>query len=207
MQGLQPFTFMNLFLRFCFFIFLFFSVSCSREEKKTVSVNDGLKSITLKSLEGKNFSIAELVTGHRASVFYFLMPGCPMCESYSLSINELDKKFSGKGISFSGIFASAYYSDDEINSYRNNFKIGIPVYRDIDSKLAHTLEATVTPEVFILDSTAAVLYKGSIDNLAYATGKTRLEATEFFLNDALENIISGKPVAVKETVTYGCIIE
>jgi hypothetical protein len=130
-----------------------------------------------------------------------------MCETYSLSINELDKQFSGRGISFCAVFASEYYSDEEINAYRNDFKIGIPFYRDADSKLAHTLEATVTPEVFVLDSTATILYKGSIDNLAYATGKTKLEATEFFLNDALENIVSGKPVAVKETTAYGCIIE
>lgn len=130
-----------------------------------------------------------------------------MCESYSLSINELDKKFSAKGIFFYGIVASEYYSDEEINSYRNDFKISIPFYRDADSKLAHSLGATVTPEVFVLDSTAAILYKGSIDNWAYATGKIRMEATEFFLNDALENIVSGKPVVMKETAAYGCIIE
>ena len=194
--------------RYIVLIILFLRIiGCSREEKKTIAVNGELESITLKSLDGKTFSVHELVAGHHSSVFYFLMPGCPMCESYSLSINKLDKKFSGQGISFFGIFASEYYSDEEINAYRNNFKIGIPFYRDVDSRLAHTLGASVTPEVFVLDSTATVLYKGSIDNLAYATGKTRMEATEFFLNDALENIVSGKPLAVKETVAYGCIIE
>jgi hypothetical protein len=71
----------------------------------------------------------------------------------------------------------------------------------------NVLGATVAPEVFVLDSAGTVLYSGSIDNLAYATGKKRMEATEFFLKDAMENILSGKPVAVKSTIAYGCLIE
>ena len=59
----------------------------------------------------------------------------------------------------------------------------------------------------LTDSTATVLYSGSIDNWAFAAGKMRIEATEFFLTDALENIVSGKPVALKKTEAYGCIIE
>jgi peroxiredoxin len=198
---------MNIFSRCFCFIFLFAGIiGCTPEEKKTFPV-DELQSISVTSLDGNIVSVRDLIAGNHVSVFYFLMPGCPMCESYSLPLNELDAKFSGKGISFFGIFSSPHYSSEEINSFRNDFKIEIPFYRDVDSKLAYALGATVTPEVFVLDSTAAILYKGSIDDLAYATGKTRMEATEFFLNDALQNIVSGKPVAVKETVAYGCIIE
>jgi hypothetical protein len=198
-----------MFLRYSLFIFLFsFILSCSSEEKKTFSpANGALNSIVVKSLDGKVFPVSDLIKGHRVSVFYFLMPGCPMCEAYTLPINELDKKFSGKGISFCGIFSSGYYSDKEIISFRNNLKIQIPFYRDVDYNLARSLDATVTPEVFVLDSTATILYSGSIDNWAYGTGKVRMEATEFFLNDALENIARGKPVALKSTKAYGCIIE
>lgn len=130
-----------------------------------------------------------------------------MCESYSVSLNELDKKFSDRGISFFGIFSSDYYSDEEIISFRNDFNITIPFYRDIDFKLTRLFGATVTPEVYVIDSTAIILYRGSIDNWAYGTGKKRMEATEFFLDDALENIVSGKPIAVKSTAAYGCLIE
>ncbi len=195
--------------RYFFFIFLFaIIVSCSSENKKTfLADHTALNSVLVKSLDGRISSAGDLIKGHRVSVFYFLMPGCPMCEAYTLPINEMDKKFSEKGISFCGIFSSGYYSDEEILSFRNDFKINIPFYRDIDSKLTHLVGATVTPEVFVLDSTATILYSGSIDNWAYSTGKIKMEATEFFLNDALENILNGKPVALKETKAYGCIIE
>lgn len=199
---------MNLFFRFILCISLFsLIVACSREEKKNLPVNGGLESIEIKSLDGKISSLNDLVQGHKASVFYFLMPGCPMCEGYRRTIDELNEKFSTKGFFFCAIFSSGYYSDSEITAYGLGFKKAIPFYRDIDFKLTHALGATVTPEVFVLDSAATVLYKGSIDNWAYGAGKIRMEATEFFLNDALENISNNKPAAVRFTDAYGCIIE
>ena len=198
---------MNLFSRGYIFVFLFCIISCSTEEKNNLSDRADFNSAALKSLDGRIFSVNDMIHRNGISVIYFLMPGCPMCETYTLSINELDEEFSDKGISFCGVFSSDYYTDDEITSFRNDFKINIPFYRDVDFKLTQSLGATVTPEVYVLDSTATLLYSGSIDNWAYATGKLRMEATKFFLKDALENIVSGKPVEVASTEAFGCIIE
>jgi len=75
----------------CLTAFLF---SCSSEEKKVALADSSqISSLTIESLEGKKISVVELLKHNRASVFYFLMPGCPMCESYTLTINELEKKF------------------------------------------------------------------------------------------------------------------
>ena len=196
---------------FRLFIALIFSLllfSCAPEEKKIVQVDGSqLSSLTLKSLDGKIFSVSGLLKNHPASVFYFLMPGCPMCESYTRTINELAQKFSANEISFSVVFSSPDYTDEEINSFREDFHLSLPFYRDSAFVFTRALGAAVTPEVFVLDSVSTVLYNGSIDNWAYAAGKKRMEATEFFLNAALENIVSGKPVAVKSTPAYGCLIE
>jgi len=189
----------------CLTVFLF---SCSSEEKKVSAPgNSPIGSVTLKSLEGKTFSVGELLKNHRANIFYFLISDCPMCESYSLTINKLAEKYSAQGIASAGIFPVQGYSDDEIISYGKNFHVTIPFYRDIDFSLSKALGVTVAPEVFVLDSAGTVLYSGSIDNWAFTTGKKRMEVTEHFLEDALENIMSGKPVAVKSTMAYGCLIE
>jgi peroxiredoxin len=187
------------------FIFLFYS--CREERGKEPVSPSELSSVALKSLDGNSVQLKSLLNGHRATAFYFLMPGCPMCESYTRSINELSEKFSSPEISFVAVFSSLDYTNEEIIAFRENYNLTIPFYRDSDFKLTRSLGAKVTPEVFVLDSTAAVLYSGSIDNWAYATGKKRMEATEFFLNDALESIVAGKPVAVKSTPAYGCLIE
>jgi hypothetical protein len=187
------------------FISLFYS--CWEEQSKEPVSSAELSSISLKSIDGKETTVKNILSGHRATAFYFLMPGCPMCESYTRPINELSEKFSSQEISFVAVFSSPDYSDEEIISFLETYYITIPVYRDSNFKLTRALGAKVTPEVFILDSTASILYSGSIDNWAYATGKKRMEATEFFLNDALESIVTGKPVAIKSTKAYGCLIE
>lgn len=194
--------------RWAVIIFLVSLFNCCREEQSKEPVSSfELSSAVLKSLDGNSVQLKNLLSSHRATAIYFLMPGCPMCESYTLSINELSKKFSGKGISFGAVFSSPDYTNEEIIAFAENYNLTIPFYRDSAFQLTRMLGAKVTPEVFVLDSTAAILYSGSIDNWAYATGKIRMEATEFFLNDALENIVNGKPVAVKSTTAYGCLIE
>ena len=189
----------------CLALFLF---SCTAEEKKVSAPGSSrISSVTLKSLDGKTSSVGELLKNNRVNIFYFLIPDCPVCEFYSLDINKLSEKYSGQGVSSFAVFPVPDYSDEEIISYRDSFHVRIPFYRDLKFSFTNVLGATVAPEVFVLDSAGTVLYSGSIDDLAYATGKKRMEATVFFLNDALENIVSGKPVAVKSTTAYGCLIE
>ncbi|MBK5284493.1 MAG: redoxin family protein [Bacteroidia bacterium] len=189
----------------CVTVFLF---SCSSEEKKVTPPDSSqISSVVLNSLDGKNIPVHDLLKQHRASVFYFLMPDCPMCRSYSLTINNLSKKFTSQGISSFAVFPIPDYTDDEIVSYRDSFHVTIPLYRDLNYAFTNVVGATVAPEVFVIDSVGSILYSGSIDNWAYATGKIRMEATEHFLEDALDNIISNKPVAVKSTTAYGCLIE
>jgi len=193
------------FINACLLVFLF---SCSNEEKKTSAPDSAqLNSVSLKSLEGDKISVGDLIRQHRANVFYFLMPDCPMCRTYTLTINTISQKFSSQGISSFAIFPIPDYSDEEIISYRDSFHVTIPFFRDLNYGFTNAVEATVAPEVFVLDSVGAILYSGSIDNWAYATGKIRMEATEHFLEDALRNIISNKQVAVKSTTAYGCLIE
>src|SRR5258706_14361421 len=76
--------------RYFFFIFLFaIIVSCSSEKKKTfLADHTALNSVLVKSLDGRISSAGDLIKGHRVRVFYFLMPGCRMCEAYTLPINS-----------------------------------------------------------------------------------------------------------------------
>src|SRR5262245_21851208 len=138
---------MNLFLRYFICIFLFSCMASCSKKGKTSPDPETLRSTAVKSLDGKIFLVGNLLKPNHATVFYFLMPGCPMCESYALTINELEKKFSHRGISFYGIFSSYYYSDEEIISFRDEHKIAIPFYRDMDFKFTHALGAAVTPQV------------------------------------------------------------
>lgn len=78
---------------------------------------------------------------------------------------------------------------------------------DTDKKLTDNLQATVTPEVFLLDDQGHILYQGAIDNWFAAVGQQRQVITEHYLEDALDSFLSGGVVKTSKTNAVGCIIE
>ena len=73
--------------------------------------------------------------------------------------------------------------------------------------IAEIFKATITPEVFVVDSSNRVWYSGAIDNWSFDTGKKRQFATEHYLKDALKALRNGQKPAVSETKAVGCYIE
>ena len=51
-----------------------------------------------------------------------------------------------------------------------------------------------------------MVYRGRIDNVYAALGKRRPEATEHDLRKALDEVLSGRPVAEPRTQAIGCYI-
>ena len=74
---------------------------------------------------------------------------------------------------------------------------------DTDSKLANAFGATRTPEVYLFDAAGKLQYKGAIDdNPSDAANVKRNHAHE-----AIQEMVTGKPVTVKESRSVGCGIK
>ena len=82
----------------------------------------------------------------------------------------------------------------------------MPATIDADGSLAVRVGATITPEVAVVDRAGAVRYRGRIDNKYVALGRARRTVTAHDLTDALDAVIAGKTVAVRETQAVGCVI-
>ena len=93
----------------------------------------------------------------------------------------------------------------KIDAHRKKFGYAFSYQRDISQKLVQLTGATVTPEVAVMRG-AQVLYRGRIDDRYVDFGKDRPEPTSHDLEDALDALIAGKPVAQKQTRAIGCII-
>ncbi|HEY6160601.1 MAG TPA: redoxin domain-containing protein [Bacteroidia bacterium] len=154
----------------------------------------------------KSFDLDQL-TQNKGSVFVFLSPDCPLCQSYSPELKKLSSRYLRDSIRFYAIFPGKLYSEEEIGKFFKDYDIGMPYFTDEDRRLTDFLEATVTPEVFLVDKGGFVQYKGRIDNWAYDIGRKRPAATEHDLSDALEAFVHAKEIRVKETQAVGCIIE
>lgn len=73
---------------------------------------------------------------------------------------------------------------------------------DSEHSVADLYGALTTPHVFLLDREGVLRYRGAVDNITFR----RREATQFFLQDAVEALLNGQLPKLSETPAYGCTI-
>ena len=78
-----------------------------------------------------------------------------------------------------------------------------PYVVDATSDVARAFGATRTPEVFLFDKAGKLVYHGAVDDSADDAEKV----TNAYLKQALDAVLKGAEVAVKETKSIGCTIK
>jgi thiol-disulfide isomerase/thioredoxin len=153
-------------------------------------------------------SFIQARAGDSITVYIFLSETCPICQNQTLTLRQLNDEYSGKGITFQGVFPNLEFSTDEsIRKFARKYKINFNLKRDEKQQLTNQLSATVTPQIYVVrNATQQVLYKGKTDNGFEGIGKKRQVITAHYLRDALQSILDNKPVAVNETTAVGCFI-
>lgn len=73
-------------------------------------------------------------------------------------------------------------------------------------RLAKKLGVIVTPEVAVTTPGGMVLYCGAIDNRYVTFGRLRARITQWYLKDALDAALHGKPAPIRQTPPIGCFI-
>lgn len=141
------------------------------------------------------------------TVLFFLSPECPLCISYSLAMKQLAKEFQNDSVSFYGIHSRNWFSAEEVQQYALNYNLPFTMLLDNGNLLATTIGASVTPEVFVLNTQSEVIYSGKIDNWVNELGKKKLEVSEHYLKNALIAWCDGKSIELKRTEPKGCLIE
>jgi peroxiredoxin len=150
---------------------------------------------------------AELNSAHTYTVWIFLAPECPLCISYTKTLNALHTSFANERIRFIGVFSGTLHTREEIEYYIRKYNIAFPCVTDPNGTIAGHYKAGITPEVCVVNRSEVALYRGRIDNWAYSLGKKRTVITKHDLKEVLEKCagdISFKPYI---TQAIGCIIE
>jgi len=137
------------------------------------------------------------------TVVFFLSRECPLCKNYRPLIRRLEAEFSADPrIGFVTLRTDSEQAQDSTYFTSTEFTAGKAA-----KQIAGYFGATVTPEVFVVDSANRIVYRGAIDNWAYETGRHRPEATEHYLYAVLDAIRKGQTPAFSENKAYGCFIE
>lgn len=163
--------------------------------------NKKFENFALKDVNGKEYSLSDFKNS-KAIVIIFVSTTCPVSNDYNSRMEALYQEYKNKGVAFIGINSNKEESVEEIKEHSKKNNLNFPILKDFGNKIADRFEATYTPEVFVLNSNFELLYHGRIDD-----SRKIKNVKQEDLRNALNEILSGKEVSVKETKAFGCTIK
>jgi hypothetical protein len=138
------------------------------------------------------------------TVYVFTTTDCPISNRYAPEIQRLAAKFATR-VKFVLVYPVPTDTPQMIDAHRAKFGYQLPFVRDLKQQLVKQTGVTVTPEVAVMRG-GRRLYRGRIDDRYIEFGRDRPVPTTHDLEDALEAILAGRPVAQPETRAVGCIL-
>jgi hypothetical protein len=142
-----------------------------------------------------------------ANVLFFISSDCPISNSYAPTIQKICAGYENQGVRCTLLYEDIGVDRRSITKHLDEFAYrGIPAAIDADQKIATYAKATVTPEAVVVDRNGETRYRGRIDNFYADLGKPRQQVTQHDLADALNAVLTGKPVLHPETRALGCYI-
>lgn len=142
----------------------------------------------------------------KAVVFVFVVPDCPISNSYIPELNRLNTDYGSRGVRLFLIHVDPQTSIDEAREHSRQYQIQAPVVLDKRHVWVRKIGATVTPQTAVLLPAGTVQYLGRIDNRYAGFGKRREQVTSYDLRDALDAILAGGQVSQSRTEAVGCDI-
>ena len=143
----------------------------------------------------------------QASVLLFLTSDCPISNGYAPEIQRVCAASATRGVRCLLLYEDARITPAAVRIHLDAYRYaGVAAAVDGDRAIARAARASVTPEAVVVDRAGTVRYRGRIDNLYVDLGRRRHTATVYDLRDAIDAVLSGRPVATPRTEALGCYI-
>ncbi len=155
----------------------------------------------LKDYNGKEHALSDFKDS-KAIVIIFVATQCPVSNDYNSRMAEVYNDYKDKGVAFVGINSNKQESVEEIKNHAKKNNLSFPILKDEKNIIADKFSASVTPEVYVLNSNFEVLYHGRIDD---SRKQSDVKTTD--LRKALDEILGGKSVSNTKTKAFGCTIK
>lgn len=159
-------------------------------------------------ISGENLSLNQLKSD-KATVVMFICNHCPFVKHVQYELVKLANDYIEKGVSFVAINSNdteAYPEDSPENmrelAERLNFPF--PYLFDETQEVARAYRAACTPDFFIFDKNLECVYRGQLDDSRPGNG---IPVTGKDIREALDAILSGKPVNPDQKPSIGCNIK
>ncbi|MCX2741237.1 thioredoxin family protein [Pontibacter anaerobius] len=174
-------------------------------------VGDKARDFKLKNVDGKMVSMADFKDA-KGFIVTFTCNSCPYSVAYEDRLIELHNTYAPKGYPLIAINPNDAkvsprdsYEAMQVRAREKNFPF--PYLLDGTQEITKTYGATRTPHIYIVqkqtDGSLKVAYIGTVDD----NYKDAAKAEKKYAEEALNELVSGKPVSQPNTKAIGCTIK
>lgn len=163
--------------------------------------------LKMKSINGNQVSFDDVMNKNGLLVM-FSCNTCPVVRGYQPRTNEICQYAMSKQIGVILLNSNQAnrdngdsYSDMKAYGEKNGYTWNYVV--DNNSVMANAFGANRTPECFLFNKDGKLVYHGAIDN----NPNSAAEVTRKHLGIAIDEMLAGKDIEVKETRSVGCAIK
>ena len=177
---------------------------------KGYTIGDEATDFKLKDVNGKMVSLSDYKDA-KGFIVIFTCNTCPYAVASEERMVALDQEFKSKGYPVIAINPNnpAVQADDTYELMQEKAKeagFTFPYLYDESQTIYAKYGATKTPHVYLLqkeDGKNVVKYIGAIDDNV----RNASEVKERFLANAVNELLAGKEISVKETKAIGCSVK
>lgn len=160
---------------------------------------------TLQTPAGKDTKLST-AAGKNGLVIAFFSASCPISGKLAPETARLEKDLREKGVSLLLVNAPPVQKREDVAKFIAAHALKSPVALDAESKLAQALSATTTTEVFLLDATRTLIYRGAIND-QYGLGYAKDQPLHHYLRDAVAAMLRGESPTLAATSAPGCALD
>lgn len=171
---------------------------------KVVSVGDKAPDFSgiPATYKGQDTSLSLSDVQEDVVVLVFLGNHCPYVKAIEDRLNDFVSKYEGKSVKLVGVSVNDLDSDrlpkikDWVDEHNSQYVYGY----DESQEIGRDYGATNTPQFFVLDEDRTIRYMGAYDDSPLNEAK----ATTCYVCDAVDALLAGEKIEVKETRPIGC---
>jgi peroxiredoxin len=195
--------------KFSLNLFYTFAVIAYVSLGSTFGQSKNLIDFSLRNIDGKIVSLKNYKSA-KGFIVVFVSNHCPFAKLYTQRFNQLNEKYKKLGIPLIAVSSTdtvMYKEDTYVNMVRKGKteKINFPFLYDGEQTVAKLFHAQKTPHAFVIWKEGeewVIKYNGAIDD----NGAEIEKVEKKYVANAVDALLSGKPVEVKEVKSIGCRI-
>jgi peroxiredoxin len=153
---------------------------------------------------GKTHELHQL-SDRKAVVLMVQGNGCPIVRQALPALAEIRDRYRGQGVEFLLLNSNLQDERAAVAHEAQEFKIEFPILLDESQLIGESLGVVRTSEVFLIDPKGwKLVYRGPMDDRLHY--ERQRPAQKHYLTDALDAVLAGQPVKVKQAEGVGCLV-